>query len=369
MPYPAYWPTDDQFTDIVSVYADNPSVGGTEGVRLALNKADLDQFQVAPLDPASPMGAKIELEVSGTAAHKGGYTQDKYLPMRGIKGTPAGEGQTWKKNIRELLGQKRLSVRPGDWTAELVLVCKNQNRWTKYQDAVSAFAANGVDARTEFQAMNWASASGDAASFPVIDARRGEAWLWSGQPLDILHGVMSRGFQRIHCANTAGLGYGALGRGNYFTDKFSKALLYGINLRNLYFGKAEGADVRVLMLSRVLLGSYLSMDGMSSAEKKAQRFAHNVELSGTAQRTKRMAGAYGTPYQNYDQSVQAMVDAKTSRAPAQKGWKTAYEITGQNRPGNIGHESVHQHHKGSNEFCVAIGKQVYPEFLVFVKKV
>jgi hypothetical protein len=35
---------------------------------------------------------------------------------------------------------------------------------------------------------------------------------------------------------------------------------------------------------------------------------------------------------------------------------------------NIGKESVHQTHKGSNEFLVAIGKQVYPEFLVFVSK-
>jgi Poly(ADP-ribose) polymerase catalytic domain len=125
------------------------------------------------------------------------------------------------------------------------------------------------DATNDFAAFPWATGA-PAANFPLIDARRGECYLWSGQSLDILHGVMTRGFQRIHCASTAMTGYGALGRGSYFTDKFSKALLYAINLRNEYFGAAKGEDIRVLMLSRVLLGNYLSMDNASKKEREEQ---------------------------------------------------------------------------------------------------
>jgi hypothetical protein len=51
-----------------------------------------------------------------------------------------------------------------------------------------------------------------------------------------------------------------------------------------------------------------------------------------------------------------------------KGFKTAYQITGGDVDANIGYESVQMAHKGSNEFLVAMGKQMYPEFMVFVKK-
>jgi hypothetical protein len=172
---------------------------------------------------------------------------------------------------------------------------------------------------------------------------------------------MTRGFQRIHCEGSGSTGYGALGRGNYFTDKFSKALLYGMNLRNEYFGAAKGSDIRVLMLSRVLLGNYLSMDNASAQERTAQRTAHNLELTGSAQQHHLNTG-------NYAQSVALIRDQKLARMPIKKGWKNDYKITGTNRDTHIGHESVHMTHKGSNEFLVAIGKQVYPEFLVFVGK-
>ena len=176
---------------------------------------------------------------------------------------------------------------------------------------------------------------------------------------------MAGGFQRIHCASNAATGYGALGRGNYFTDKFSKALLYALNLRNQYFGAAKGTDIRVLMLSRVLLGNYMSLDTATAQERQDQKFAHNVELTGSAQRHKRVADPN---YHGYHQSVALYRDAKLTRGPMQKGWKANYQITGMNRDANIGKESVHQTHKGSNEFLVAIGKQIYPEFLVFVAK-
>jgi hypothetical protein len=73
-------------------------------------------------------------------------------------------------------------------------------------------------------------------------------------------------------------------------------------------------------------------------------------------------------YVDYDQSVQLYRDEKANQPPRLKAWKTNYQITGRDRDANIGKESVHQTHKGSNEFLVAIGKQVYPEFLVFVSK-
>jgi hypothetical protein len=43
-------------------------------------------------------------------------------------------------------------------------------------------------------------------------------------------------------------------------------------------------------------------------------------------------------------------------------------ITGTDVDQNIGYESVQMEHKGGNEFLVAISKQVYPEFMVFVER-
>jgi hypothetical protein len=65
-----------------------------------------------------------------------------------------------------------------------------------------------------------------------------------------------------------------------------------MNLRNEYFGAAKGSDIRVLMLSRVLLGNYLSMDNASAQERTAQRTAHNLELTGSAQQHHLNTGNY-----------------------------------------------------------------------------
>jgi Poly(ADP-ribose) polymerase catalytic domain len=243
------------------------------------------------------------------------YLSDKYLPLRAIKGSPTAPGQTKGKNFLELFNQKRLQVRQGDWQVHLVLVCMNLDRWSKFQACRDNFDRSGVDATEDFKDFNWSVAGGeDGGTFPVINAKRGECWLWSGQSLDILHGVMARGFQRIHCESNATTGYGAMGRGNYFTDKFSKALLYAMNLRNEYFGAAKGSDIRVLMLSRVLLGNYYDLDTATKEEKTAQRFAHNLELTGSAQyeRRKRI---------EYVDSVTLYRDKKLQRAAKKKGFK------------------------------------------------
>jgi Poly(ADP-ribose) polymerase catalytic domain len=374
MPFPNYWPTDDKFMSLHNFLL--PQGVNKQGVTEAnavrtlsalpgiqsflLNKYSAQSsYEVAELQNMF-MWTQIATQISHTPPHAAGYKQDKYLPARAIKGTNPGPGQTVAKNIKELFGGKRMDVLPGDWGALLILVCKNQERWDKFEQCRQNFDSSGVDATTDFNAFPWAVGA-PSHNFPVIDAKRGECWLWSGQALDILHGVMTRGFQRIHCEGTGSTGYGALGRGNYFTDKFSKALLYGMNLRNEYFGAAKGSDIRVLMLSRVLLGNYLSMDNASAQERTAQRTAHNLELTGSAQQHRLNTGTYAN-------SVALIRDQKLARAPIKKGWKNNYKITGTDRDAHIGHESVHMTHKGSNEFLVAIGKQVYPEFLVFVGK-
>lgn len=381
MPYPAYWPADNMFMPLhkflTRSWIDSPNTQGKVLDRPAAHKlAELQgvdemltkkytpsgNYEVAELWDMTMYGL-IGRQISGGPGHKAGYTQDKYLPARAIKGTPAGPGQTTGKDLKELFGKKRMEVKTGEWSLLSVLVCKNAGRWGKFEQCRQNFDRSGVDATNDFQNVTWAVTPG-TQNFPLIDAKRGECWLWSGQSLDILHGIMSGGFQRIHCESNSSTGYGALGRGNYFTDKFSKALLYAMNLRNEYFGAAEGADIRVLMLSRVLLGNYRDFDGASQEERQQQRFAHNVELTGSAQRHKRRT----YPQPDYRSRVQAYRADKTARAAQKKGWKADYAVRGTDVDDNIGYESAHMTHKGSNEFLVAIGKQVYPEFLVFVQK-
>jgi hypothetical protein len=113
----------------------------------------------------------------------------------------------------------------------------------------------------------------------------------------------------------------------------------------------------------VLLGKWRTMDDARKSERKAQREAHNLELTGSAQQHKRdLSKGYATSVQDYR-------DDKLDRDPRAKGFKAAYKVTGRSVDGNVGYESVHMTHKGSNEFLVAIGKQVYPEFLVFMEKI
>jgi hypothetical protein len=233
MPYPDYWPDGSQFRPLhwflegfnstaikereaVASLADLSGIEAFLTDKYQSNK----KYEVAEL-ANSEMWTKIAVQISHTPRHTAGYKQDKYLPARGLKGTPAGPGQTDLKNFQELFGGKRMDVKPGEWGVLLILVCKNQERWAKFEQCRQNFAATTTDATQDMRSMQWATGA-KVGNFPVIDEKLGECYLWSGQSLDILHGVMSLGFQRVHCASNATTGYGALGRGSYFTDKFSK---------------------------------------------------------------------------------------------------------------------------------------------------
>jgi hypothetical protein len=355
---------DASIEKLASATQKTATVVADELEKQQITGGDVD-YTVAELPSSSTQFALIAAEVRGGPGHAAGYKQDKAVPARWLKGTPRAEGATGTKQFWELLGKNRLEVRPGEWDILTVLVCKNDARWQKFEDCRANFrniTHLGAQESVDSFKNKWAISNGNAGVFPVIDPAIGECWLWSGQAMDIQHGIMSRGFQRVHCESNNTTGYGALGRGNYFTDKFSKALLYAMNLRNLYYGVAKGDDIRVLMLSRVLLGRWRSLEGAGKAELKAQRYAHNVELTGSAQQHKRDTS------KGYAKSVEDYRDAKLARAPMAKGFKTAYQITGGDVDANIGYESVQMAHKGSNEFLVAMGKQMYPEFMVFVKK-
>ena len=135
--------------------------------------------------------------------------------------------------------------------------------------------------------------------------------------MDIQHGIMSADFSACIAKATTRPATARSGAATTSPTNL-EALLYAINLRNLYYGVAKGDDIRVLMLSRVLLGRWRWLEGAGKAELKAQRYAHNVELTGSAQQHKRDTS------KGYEKSVEDYRDAKLARAPMQKGFKTAY---------------------------------------------
>lgn len=378
MPYPAHWPAAG-YSDLDALL--NPASADPTSAQIAQlagsGKALADaaqahgaqpaQYQVAELDRNSAVMGYIATEVGTGLGHSAGYTQDKYAPARMVKNTAPSPGGTDTKHFWEWIGLNRLSVKPGDWAPLKVLVCKNDARWRKFETARQNLAKNRVNTATKFGPtlfgagalqMTWAKAPGQDANFPLIDATCGEAWLWNGQPFDVYQGILQNGFQRLHCASNADTGYGALGRGNYFTDKFSKALLYSLNLRNQYPGAAKGSDTRVVMLSRVLLGRVNTIDGQSEAARRLQRFAHNLELTTEAKDVRSIKSGR-----------KDWREDKLNEPARAKGWNQNYRIAGADIDENLSYDSIHTQHKGSNEFLVASGKQCYPEFLVFVKKV
>lgn len=316
-----------------------------------------------------PMLRNIQRAVLETKHHIVGERGDNRYQVRLQTGRQASEGTTRLDNWMELHGvgpaaRQKTEIKAGEWRIRKVYVCKNEDRWSRYSFCRKRFQAAGIDAYAKMRKIPWSDKNA-AQKWMRIDDQIGECFLWAGLDPAATEYTLGHGFQRLHAKEGPG-GYGMLGRGNYFTDKFSKSMMYAMNLYNQYFGMRiwDTVDVRMVTLSRVLLGvpRFVEPD-----QTRTLNHAHNLELTALAQTGVRTDSSEARLL-----DAQYMVMRKLFRGEIAKGYKENYEITGIGLPENYGHESLvcpANRNRQANEMLVAIGKQCYPEFLIFVEKI
>lgn len=411
--FPAYWPPPTKFRSITSVFdlgsvhptphARRPT--GIESAQRMMSKV-FQEFGVEPrvkgrglagLKPVqemvekareamkespdeSPAYSLAELEdarmlrniksaVLETKYHIVGERGDNRYKVRLQSGRQASEGTTRLDNLMELHGignmtRQKTEIKAGEWRVRKVYVCKNEDRWSRYSLCRQRFQDAGINAYSKMRKIPWSDKNA-TQNWMRIDDQIGECFLWAGLDPAATEYTLAHGFQRLH-AKEGERGYGMLGRGNYFTDKFSKSMMYAMNLYNQYFGMRiwDTVDVRMVTLSRVLLGvpRFVEPD-----KNRTLNHAHNLELTALAQ-----TGVRANSSEDSLLNAHYMVLHKLFRGEIAKGYKDNYEITGVGLPENYGHESLvcpANRHRQANEMLVAIGKQCYPEFLIFVEKI
>lgn len=325
-------------------------------------------YGLAELTDARMLG-HIKRAVFETEHHIVGDRGDNRYKVRLKTGRKGSEGTTGLDNWMELHGpssyfNQKTEIDPGAWRIRKVYVCKNEDRWSRYTLCRERFLSSGLDATSKLISIPWSDKKA-AKTWMRIDDRIGECFLWAGLDPEATQYTLGHGFRRLHAREGKG-GYGMLGRGNYFTDKFSKSMMYAMNLYTQYFGMRlwDTVDVRMVTLSRVLLGAprFVQPDRTGWLNH-----AHNMELTALAQTGVRTLSSTKSL-----EDAHRMVLRKLDRGQVTRGWRKDYEITGKSLPENYGHESLvcpASPSRQANEMLVAIGKQCYPEFLIFVEKI
>ena len=102
-----------------------------------------------------------------------------------------------------------------------------------------------------------------SSSPPLLDEEIGESWLFHGTSFNVMKLITATGFNPNFATSKKYVGYGALGKGTYFSDCFSKIATYVLcrvcqKFRCSCMGNTAGQKVlRAVFLSRVILGNVL----------------------------------------------------------------------------------------------------------------
>jgi hypothetical protein len=380
MAYPTYWPANGWAVPDKWNKADPNDPDNTRFFDLWAD--DLlaitdDAVHLADLDPNGPFFQGIANYVQGSVAVKKvttSYTHESAFPMSFIKKRADDKLPAKRNYVKELFGGDRLKA--GSVVVDKVRVVKIHTVWARYEACQTEF-------RTYFNAkpaaliggaplthIHWAHLpipiAGTPYTIPVVDRNIGECWLFQGQAKSSAKLIVQNGFNPFYGAPyTTTTGYGAMGKGLYFSDQFEKAAQYTLcpkqNCRatkKCHCTKKDGSPVsRTLLLSRVLLGDpYI----LNKHNKDSLRHGNNFELARTTN------GGFT------DQ-----VDARSRANNAIAGYSSAFGqgkfndvLANKKRYGGKNHPMVRAVSRNagvfsSNEFLVRMGAQAYPEFIVY----
>jgi hypothetical protein len=395
MGYPAYWPEDGWKTPhkwntaasnesknerlpeyLVNLVAKADLDGGTKAD--LLEQFDWEQHKaevsLCSLQPSNPFFQAIAAYVGGSVSEnpvKTSYTHESAFPMSWIKDRPAEKLPEKRNRLKEFFGKDRLKA-----TSVLVTkvkIVKIASLWARYEacrnDFRQEFDTAGKGGEALFN-VHWAHKQipidGQGLAFPIIDRSIGECWLFQGQTKDTLKLIVQNGFNPKFCNYSKSTGYGAMGKGMYFTDQFEKAAQYSPCPECRATKRCKCDRNRTLVISRVLLGNpYV----LTKKNKGELRRGHNLELAQTVHQD----------FNDIKSDTPGKPDAPGKANDALKGFTSVF---GQ---GKFNHVLAHKAPDGgadtdlvrkvgtnagvfsSNEFLLREAATVYPEFIVYFR--
>jgi Poly(ADP-ribose) polymerase catalytic domain len=177
--------------------------------------------------------------------------------------------QKWidSAQVRLMEGKKGGPKPPRSGAVEVVKIriLRNVTLWKGYTDMKQEIL-DGIDPGSALRTVRFVTGT-PSRQLPMIDPQAGEVLLFHGTSKETMKKIAGTGFDPTFCVNKgtdASPNYGAVGRGVYFSDSFSKVMTYttcyhcGAFKCDCSHKNREGADVaskRVTFLARVLLGS------------------------------------------------------------------------------------------------------------------
>lgn len=175
----------------------------------------------------------------------------------------------WVASAQERLkeGRKGGPVPPASGAVEIkkIRIIRNVKLWAGYV-AMRESIREQIEDGTALRTVRFVTGEPDPKRLPVIDGEVGEVLLFHGTSKDTMKKIATTGFDPNFCVNKgtdAKPNYGALGRGVYFSDSFSKVMTYTVcHHCGAYqcdcshkHGDGTAGSKRVTFLARVVLGA------------------------------------------------------------------------------------------------------------------
>ena len=142
-----------------------------------------------------------------------------------------------------------------------IKVFDNPSLWNRYQAARKRIANElGGSKVHQAAAVAWQQRLG---ALPVIDPVIAECLLFHGTRESVMQLITKNGFSTAHQSSGILTGFGALGKGSYFSDTFSKAASYVVctKCEENHCKCQNQPGTKVMLLCRVLLGRTLPDKG------------------------------------------------------------------------------------------------------------
>ncbi|WP_375771401.1 hypothetical protein NR798_11010 [Archangium gephyra] len=265
-------------------------------------------FEVAELPRGSLMFQALERYINGNIearsfrAKKAERTRMQRAEAI-VKDTSGKYNAQWKLSAAHRLKEKPenggTTPPPSSGPVDVakILIVRNEPLWERYENkryvlrSKAGTSLKGMAYNT-FEPVEWTHVMDHPCpgwrSLPVLNALHGEVLMFHGTSKDVIPLIAAGGFDPSRCQNRGKdtPDYGLLGKGSYFTDSFSKLMVYtGCNK----CGDAECAcnssktpllpSNRYSMLCRVLLGSMKRRKPFSdvSAEEIRAEDLHSLD--------------------------------------------------------------------------------------------
>ena len=181
------------------------------------------------------------------------YKSMWFEPARLLHAIGDGSGVDFFKNETKF-GPPEHKARVGNITISNIFLVKNPSAWKVYQDEkqiVKRFLLQ-KNIKNPLSDVNWHSFH--KKKMHILNEELGEVWLFHGTNYEKCPLIINNGFTTKFKQKNLFTGYGALGKGIYCSDAFSKALTYATCPQCAKTSCSCG-KIKAIILARAVLGN------------------------------------------------------------------------------------------------------------------